>query len=148
MACGAGYKQVRHLGEVRQVHLIGDGGAERDGKMVFRFLICLRIQNCAHRDGLLHFVGNLDAYGTLAGNRGDDTYAAGCKAQCDVVGQATYFGNLNAILQSNLIKSDGGSDGCLDLGNGYSEVEKGLLDLVLVFKLLLLADVYLCLGGV
>ena len=81
---GAGYKQVRHLGQIKHEHLIGYGASKSHGKLHLAFGKLTAVQYGLHRYhyglGVRYFYTD----GSLAGYGCYDTYAQGGQTQCYV----------------------------------------------------------------
>ena len=137
---GTGNEQVRNLGQIHHEHLVGDGFTQCDRQFHLGFLEFLRVQNALHAHDVRLGVRYLDTDGSLAWDRGDDTYTQCCEAQGDVILQVLDLRDAHALGRLNLIEGDGRSHRSSDGLNLHAEVVEHFDDAVLVCLLLFLVD--------
>lgn len=132
---GTGHKHVGCLGEVGHINFVGDGCAHRHGKMCGGVHVGVARQYLAYAYYLRLAVGHFHTYGTLAGDRGDDTDAECLQAHGHVVAEFLDFGDSDAWRRHNLVEGDGGADGSFNMGYLYAVALQGARYALLVLLL-------------
>ena len=115
LACGTGHKEVRHLCEVSNVDIVGDGLSERYRQVILTLFKLTRVENALHRHDVLLLVRHLYTYRSFARYRSYNTNAESAKAEGDIVFKVTNFRDAHALGRCHLIERDGGAYSCFYL---------------------------------
>ena len=140
---GACHEQVRSVGQVEHLHLLGDGAADGDGQFGLAVAESLVIEEALQRNYRRLVVGHFYADGVGQGN---DTHSAGVQGHGYVVLETADVGYLDARGGVDLVQGDGRADYGLDVDDLYLVVPEGGAYLVVVAVELLVGD-YLRSGG-
>jgi len=114
-----------HRGQIGDIGRAGDGLAEADAEHRSGGLELAGSEDLAQPDHLRLFVGDLDADGVLAGDRGDDADPFGAHRHGQVVGQSGDAADLDAGRQLHLVAGDDRAG--VDFGHPRLDVEIGQL---------------------
>ena len=110
-----------HLGEVGDEWVTGDVFAEGDGEFGFGTDPVFAFEDFAHADGRGVLVGDFDADGGFAGDRGEDAHGLGAHAERDVFVEAGDFLNAYAGGGHDFVAGDDGAD--VDFAEGDFDTE-------------------------
>ena len=129
---GTGHEHVRHLGQVEDVRLVGDGLSNGDGQGRIAVLELVAGNERPHADDVRIRIRHLDANRAPAGNRRDDPDAECGETQGDVVFEVLDLGDPNAGRRHQFIQGHRGADGRLDARDFDAVVLQRVLDALLV----------------